>query len=173
MQKKTIVAQSTQGSKLFFFFFFLLMIRRPPRSTLFPYTTLFRSTYIDNGPNGLPTLRFDGNDFFTRATVLGSSLTAADQVTVFIVEMQDGGDPQNTILGWGSSNNRFFLHTTWEDVLHFQHGIPVSGQGALSVVQPAGWDDAFHVIEFFRENGVGEIHVDDSLWISGPMAYTP
>src|SRR2546430_10858419 len=25
-------------------FFFFLMIRRPPRSTLFPYTTLFRST---------------------------------------------------------------------------------------------------------------------------------
>src|SRR6478672_13344800 len=29
------------SSKIFFFFF--LMIRRPPRSTLFPYTTLFRS----------------------------------------------------------------------------------------------------------------------------------
>src|SRR6266850_5899282 len=30
---------------LFFFcFFFFLMIRRPPRSTLFPYTTLFRSS---------------------------------------------------------------------------------------------------------------------------------
>src|SRR6266704_6992563 len=28
---------------LFFFLFFFLMIRRPPRSTLFPYTTLFRS----------------------------------------------------------------------------------------------------------------------------------
>src|SRR2546422_3836530 len=28
------------------YFFFFLMIRRPPRSTLFPYTTLFRS---DNG----------------------------------------------------------------------------------------------------------------------------
>src|SRR6267143_5186986 len=27
----------------FFFFFFFLMIRRPPRSTLFSYTTLFRS----------------------------------------------------------------------------------------------------------------------------------
>src|SRR5947209_16202022 len=27
-----------------FLFFFFLMIRRPPRSTLFPYTTLFRST---------------------------------------------------------------------------------------------------------------------------------
>src|SRR5690242_21737915 len=31
-------------SYLFFLlFFFFLMIRRPPRSTLFPYTTLFRS----------------------------------------------------------------------------------------------------------------------------------
>src|SRR5438094_10174651 len=28
---------------LFCFHFFFLMIRRPPRSTLFPYTTLFRS----------------------------------------------------------------------------------------------------------------------------------
>src|SRR6266498_4466755 len=28
----------------FFFFFFFLMIRRPPRSTLFPYTTIFRSS---------------------------------------------------------------------------------------------------------------------------------
>src|SRR5258707_12128150 len=28
----------------FFFSFFFLMIRRPPRSTLFPYTTLFRSS---------------------------------------------------------------------------------------------------------------------------------
>src|SRR5258707_14008589 len=32
------------GSILIFFFF--LMIRRPPRSTLFPYTTLFRSSFI-------------------------------------------------------------------------------------------------------------------------------
>src|SRR2546427_11895230 len=32
------------------FFFFFLMIRRPPRSTLFPYTTLFRSPYLINRP---------------------------------------------------------------------------------------------------------------------------
>src|SRR2546422_11749070 len=49
----------SQHSTLHFFFFFL-MIRRPPRSTLFPYTTLFRSqdgdvragaalSYTDNG----------------------------------------------------------------------------------------------------------------------------
>src|SRR5438045_9662964 len=33
----------------FFFFFFFLMIRRPPRSTLFPYTTLFRSGFTVRG----------------------------------------------------------------------------------------------------------------------------
>src|SRR2546425_9415669 len=32
----------------FMLFFFFLMIRRPPRSTLFPYTTLFRSKNIDD-----------------------------------------------------------------------------------------------------------------------------
>src|SRR2546426_10957367 len=31
------------SSSYYFLFFFFLMIRRPPRSTLFPYTTLFRS----------------------------------------------------------------------------------------------------------------------------------
>src|SRR6266487_6232659 len=31
---------------LFALFFFFLMIRRPPRSTLFPYTTLFRSDQV-------------------------------------------------------------------------------------------------------------------------------
>src|SRR5436190_2675845 len=31
-----------------FIFFFFLMIRRPPRSTLFPYTTLFRSALGDD-----------------------------------------------------------------------------------------------------------------------------
>src|SRR5206468_11046746 len=31
----------------YFYFFFFLLIRRPPRSTLFPYTTLFRS-HVDH-----------------------------------------------------------------------------------------------------------------------------
>src|SRR5438876_5380760 len=37
---------------LIFFFFFFLILRRPPRSTLFPYTTLFRSE-VDSFPAGL------------------------------------------------------------------------------------------------------------------------
>src|SRR3712207_7870458 len=31
------------------YLYFFLMIRRPPRSTLFPYTTLFRSTCLQEG----------------------------------------------------------------------------------------------------------------------------
>src|SRR5437763_15337637 len=33
-------------SYYFYLLFFFLMIRRPPRSTLFPYTTLFRSRHL-------------------------------------------------------------------------------------------------------------------------------
>src|SRR6266496_6076347 len=42
---------------LFFFFFFFLMIRRPPRSTLFPYTTLFRSVAGRDPVSLLPRAR--------------------------------------------------------------------------------------------------------------------
>src|SRR5437016_14464662 len=52
---------------ILFFFFFFLMIRRPPRSTLFPYTTLFRSLFfhpvqgpvrcVQQGPNSIGILR--------------------------------------------------------------------------------------------------------------------
>src|SRR3989454_6479249 len=41
------------------FLFFFLMIRRPPRSTLFPYTTLFRSC---PDPRGHPPLAPRGRD---------------------------------------------------------------------------------------------------------------
>src|SRR2546428_3287527 len=47
-------------------FFFFLMIRRPPRSTLFPYTTLFRSAFLARGqppgraPANLPWSAYGG-----------------------------------------------------------------------------------------------------------------
>src|SRR2546427_11535546 len=43
MSLSTLCFYFYRSSIIFFFFFFFLMIRRPPRSTLFPYTTLFRS----------------------------------------------------------------------------------------------------------------------------------
>src|SRR5256885_13136165 len=40
------------------FFFFFLMIRRPPRSTLFPYTTLFRSVGLPPRGRAGPLRRY-------------------------------------------------------------------------------------------------------------------
>src|SRR5260221_13176868 len=44
------------GAKTFFF----LMIRRPPRSTLFPYTTLFRSTFTTYGLRDMTVQYWNG-----------------------------------------------------------------------------------------------------------------
>src|SRR3989454_12538752 len=57
-----------------FLFFFFLMIRRPPRSTLFPYTTLFRS-HIPNG-NRTYYLSRSNPPFF--AAMVGLSARATD-----------------------------------------------------------------------------------------------
>src|SRR3712207_6857123 len=49
------------------------MIRRPPRSTLFPYTTLFRSlrTLGRRGPGGFPLLRQAAEDDHAQGTAGG------------------------------------------------------------------------------------------------------
>src|SRR5271157_4702056 len=56
-KKKTATRSSCFFVRRCFFFFFL-MIRRPPRSTLFPYTTLFRSPWpgepAADGPGPVP-----------------------------------------------------------------------------------------------------------------------
>src|SRR6266508_6391150 len=65
-----------------FFFFFFLMIRRPPRSTLFPYTTLFRSrrpdraaeSRLDRALGAAPLAREAGLD--RKSTRLNSSHVA-------------------------------------------------------------------------------------------------
>src|SRR2546422_4045138 len=60
-------------------FFFFLMIRRPPRSTLFPYTTLFRSLVVHAlepsvpGRHDLEHARFGRPDGDRKSTRLNSS----------------------------------------------------------------------------------------------------
>src|SRR5690242_21736315 len=62
------------------FFFFFLMIRRPPRSTLFPYTTLFRSDVevVEQAVGDRDRIAADG----VAARVAG----AVDQLSVRAVE---------------------------------------------------------------------------------------
>src|SRR5437588_4363281 len=63
-------------------YFFFLMIRRPPRSTLFPYTTLFRSPHRRHSPHGprsprrrRPAHRRRGDRGDRKSTRLNSSHT--------------------------------------------------------------------------------------------------
>src|ERR1039457_5803917 len=56
-------------------FSFFLMIRRPPRSTLFPYTTLFRSGHtscvaVSRGGDAVPTLILDAGTGLREVTPL-------------------------------------------------------------------------------------------------------
>src|SRR2546430_8943319 len=63
----------------FHFFFFFLMIRRPPRSTLFPYTTLFRSSaLICSAPVPLEDpVGMRGHQFQPALAARGNQLVAA------------------------------------------------------------------------------------------------
>src|SRR3712207_8711838 len=53
---------------------FFLMIRRPPRSTLFPYTTLFRSHRIDGRSVGLEVRAEDEHVLGYEGTVGGEAI---------------------------------------------------------------------------------------------------
>src|SRR3989440_13021061 len=62
-------------------FFFFLMIRRPPRSTLFPYTTLFRSA---------------------SAAALWPAVGHAQEKPVPVIGVLDGGDPGPFLTEFGT-----------------------------------------------------------------------
>src|SRR3712207_7076409 len=63
--------------------FFFLMIRRPPRSTLFPYTTLFRSKLQDAGFSfGFDTIRVKfkpTEDVLQQCEAAGAEFAQADR----------------------------------------------------------------------------------------------
>src|SRR3712207_7140797 len=80
------------------------MIRRPPRSTLFPYTTLFRSLCLDQGPLGLAQrpVGVDGGALGVRAPGPGvgrGPLGAARQPVAL-----DRGDRKSTRLNSSHAN---------------------------------------------------------------------
>src|SRR5256885_11691424 len=76
------------------------MIRRPPRSTLFPYTTLFRSAYVDLNFNSSfdadePMMEFSGTTVPASGTPSGSG-----QPTAYVLAGDTGSssyDNANTL----------------------------------------------------------------------------
>src|SRR3712207_8806332 len=71
--------------------FFFLMIRRPPRSTLFPYTTLFRSLGSQQPAEGRPPLVEEGRSPVTRPDLPGLLLLAVTLVAGAVVFVQPEG----------------------------------------------------------------------------------
>src|SRR5438094_9705365 len=66
-------------SSLFSVFFFFLMIRRPPRSTLFPYTTLFRSGGIQGDVLATDNNTVGMGDAGIKSAIQGSNVPNPDE----------------------------------------------------------------------------------------------
>src|SRR2546422_10300683 len=80
-------------SSVFFLFFFFLMIRRPPRSTLFPYTTLFRSRDdrargVAVHEQGLPGTRVEQRGLVLREIL--PDVAHEDRACQLILELEPG-----------------------------------------------------------------------------------
>src|SRR2546429_4418454 len=82
---------------LLFFFFFFLMIRRPPRSTLFPYTTLFRS--VSDAGSGPRMIMVNGNPVFNPIPNLLKSFDVRSSSALSPEEQRQSSrpDPENNV----------------------------------------------------------------------------
>src|SRR3712207_8473366 len=88
-----IIMYSKQNSTVLFFF---LMIRRPPRSTLFPYTTLFRSEIF-------PDPEIESNIYRNYLIFLGISVVVAFLYNLFAMKSV-GADRKSTRLNSSHAN---------------------------------------------------------------------
>src|SRR6202040_668772 len=102
---------------------FFLMIRRPPRSTLFPYTTLFRSDF-GSGPSASETRLFVVLFFWRRlradrkSTRLNSSHVEISYA-VFCLKKKHRGLGAPSPLGKGRTNMDIFWLFFMLSALHF------------------------------------------------------
>src|SRR5713226_5368621 len=121
----------------FFFFFFFLMIRRPPRSTLFPYTTLFRSHDRSRRALGeeerLPRIGFEAGD----TLLLRGRQRRKDGRTIFR-QHRDG-----------------FCHVV--------HDVRQRGRGERAEVVEAAGDQLLHPERRGAERHVRDVHADRGM----------
>src|SRR3712207_7537093 len=102
---------------LFICFFFFLMIRRPPRSTLFPYTTLFRSFTLFGAFEGAITA-------VAAQRRTAADLVALDEVHARIGNLcgeQDAGDRKSTRLNSSHANISYAVFCLKKKKKNIQH----------------------------------------------------
>ena len=113
----------------------------------------------------LPVVRFDGGDYLTKINLTLSSISSADQCSIITVMRQTGASATNILLSWsGAASENLKSYPSYNDVVIFDMGNSTIGAGRVSSVQPYGWDDAFHIVEYYRStDGTAEIIIDGNL----------
>ena len=121
------------------------MIRRPPRSTLFPYTTLFRSTELDGIEP--PEYRFAGSSLLIEFT------TSEDRVAKFVNHTTEGSaslsaDTRVSKVPSGNTETLAEVGRSWPKLAEVGRSWP-----KLAEV----WDELFEqecqVLEYLAEHG--------------------
>jgi len=119
--------------------------------------------WIESGLNGQPVVRGDGTDFLSRASVPSSTLFPnAGELSFFLILKQAGGRIDHYTIGWGETwVSQTHILATYSDVIYFDAPYGPAGQGRNSVAQPAGWEDAWHILICYRRtDGTQVIRVD-------------
>lgn len=123
----------------------------------------FRPVYNKNVVNGLPAVTFDGtNKTLAKSSVSGSTILSTSAGTCFIALKQASDQANNYAFQWrGASAERYAVLATYSNIIYYDHG-SYTGGGRISVAQPTGWDDAWHILELHRDGAPGTITVDGS-----------
>lgn len=117
----------------------------------------------------LPVVRFNGvSNKLTRAAVTGVTWLSANQGSFVAVLNQVGTKATNALLTWYQDINRCVdILASFNNSLYFDFATQTSGTGRVSVAQPTGWDDAWHIIECHRAaDGTQSIVVDGAEIVS-------
>src|SRR5712664_281642 len=140
---------------LFFFFFFFLMIRRPPRSTLFPYTTLLRF-----GPRGNHRRRIPRPPNFPRCAARARSPdrkrtrlnSSHDQSSyaVFCLKKQTGDHRMSTPGGRQRRSDEVVLHRPRRPDIAFRHGACFVNDPATTEIYTLSLHDALPISASIR-----------------------
>lgn len=123
-----------------------------------------------NELNSLPVLEFGAvavDDVLESGSfdaVGGLFNGSGDAVVIFIVMLQAGSLTDNGNLSWSS----FGTLLSHSNTLYFDAANTTTGR--ISVAQPGGWDDAFHIVELWRSGSNGEIVVDASVLVASTFS---
>src|ERR1022692_4216337 len=159
-------------------YFFFLMTRRPPRSTLFPYTTLFRSARSLKGQSGTAPVE-------VRPPMLTKIKYVALPLAVLIVLALSGWtwpvQPGDTLSGIAASHGDSLAsveaaNPQVADVNHIYPGQVVHGPGdapppVVATATTGGAPGSFRACVEFRESTNGELSnnlygIQPSTWAS-------